>query len=100
MELGVGVAFFADDHQLRTESEEGQGAVEGRELVGLREILAFRGPAGEIGPVGLEEAAGHGGRGSHAETQRQRVGSREAARVASGDESAGGAFLRHSRRSD
>ncbi len=79
MELGVGLAFFADDHQLRAEAEECQGAVEGRELVGLREILAFRGPQGEIGPVGLEEAAGHGGRGTHAEAQRQRVGSREAA---------------------
>ena len=79
MQLGVGLAFFADNHQLRAEAEEGQGAVEGRELVGLREILAFRGPAGEVGPVGLEEATGHGDRGSHAEAQRQRVGSREAA---------------------
>ena len=69
MELGVGLAFFADDHQLRAEAEEGQGAVEGRKLVGLREILAFRGPQGEIGPVGLEEAAGHAGRGPHAEAQ-------------------------------
>ena len=70
MELGVGLAFFLDQKQLRAEAEEGQGAVESRELVGLREILAFRGSAGEIGPVGLEEAAGHGGRGSHAEAQR------------------------------
>ena len=48
MELGVRLAFFPDNHQLRAEAEEGQGALEGRELVGLREILAFRGPQGEI----------------------------------------------------
>ena len=76
MQLGVGLAFFPDDHQLRAESEEGQGALEGRKLVGFREILPFSGAQGEIGPVGLEEAAGDGGRDTHAETQGQRVGSR------------------------
>ena len=78
MELGVRLAFFLDQNQLRAEAEEGEGALEGRQLVGAREILAFFGPQGEIGPVGLVEAAGDGGRGSHAETQGQRVGSREA----------------------
>ena len=63
MQLGVRLAFFPDDHQLRAESEEGQGALEGRKLVAAREILAFPGAQGEIGPVGLEKAAGHGGRG-------------------------------------
>ncbi len=78
MELGVRLALFPDQKQLGAEAEEGEGAVEGRQLVGAREILAFFGPQGEIGPVGLVEAAGDGGRGSHAETQGQRVGSREA----------------------
>ena len=63
MQLGVGLAFFPDQNQLRAESEEGEGALEDRELVGAREILAFPGAQGEIGPVGLVEAAGDGGRG-------------------------------------
>ena len=79
MELGVRLAFFLDDRQLRAEAEEGQGAVEGRELESLREILAFPGAQGEIGPVGPVEAAGDGGRGTHREAQRQRVGCRETA---------------------
>ncbi len=65
MELGVRLAFFLDQKQLGAEAEEGQGAVEGRELESLREILAFPGAQGEIGPVGLVKAAGDGGRGSH-----------------------------------
>ena len=79
MELGVRLPFFLDQNQLRAEAEEGEGAVEDRELVGAREILTFFGPQGEIGPVGLVEAAGDGGRGSHREPQGQRVGSRETA---------------------
>ncbi len=79
MELGVRLAFFVDEYELRAESEEGQGAVESRELVGAREILAFPGPQGEIVPVGLVEAAGHASRGSHAKAQGQRIGSRETA---------------------
>ena len=63
MELGVRLAFFPDQNQLGAESEEGQGALEGRQLVAAREILAFPGAQGEIGPVGLVEAAGEGGRG-------------------------------------
>ena len=63
------LAFFLDQNQLGAEAEEGEGAVEGRELVATREILAFPGAQGEIGPVGLVEAAGDGGRGSHREPQ-------------------------------
>ncbi len=60
------------------ESEEGEGAVEDGELVGARKVLTLFSSAGEVGPVGLVEAAGDGGGGAEAETEGQGVGGGEA----------------------
>ena len=73
VELGVGVACFVDDGQLGAESEEGEGAVEDGELVGLRVVHALFGSAGEVGPVGLVETAGDGAGGAEVETEGQGV---------------------------
>ena len=48
VQLGVGLALFPDDHQLRAEAEVSEGALEGGELEGLGEVFAFCGPQGEI----------------------------------------------------
>ena len=76
--LGVRLAFFLDQDQLGAKSEEGEGAIEEGELVGLRVVLTLLGSAGEVGPVGLVEAVGDGAGGAEGETEGQGVGGREA----------------------
>ena len=74
VELGVGLAFFPDQNQLGAESEEGEGALEDRELVGAREILAFPGAQGEIDQSGwkkLRATVAEVGPGAQLEALRQ-----------------------------
>ncbi len=68
-----------DEGQLGAEAEEGEGAVEGGEAVGLGEVLAFCGSAGEVGPVGLVEGTGDSGRGAEAIAEGEGEGGGEAA---------------------
>ncbi len=79
LELGVGVAFFVDEGQLGAEAEEGEGAVESGESVGMGEVFSFLGSHGEVGPVGLVEGTGDGGRGAEAEAEGEGEGGGEAA---------------------
>ncbi len=68
-----------DEGQLGAEAEEGEGAVEGGEAVGMGEVFSFLGSHGEVGPVGLVEGTGDGGGGAEAEAEGEGEGGGEAA---------------------